>query len=173
MRQFAGNPPIEEQLGEVLRGSDGFVAVAEGCTGGLVSALISSVPGASDYLDRGVVAYSYDSNRELLGVTREALDRHGVVSAAVAEQLAQRVRDTADTTWGISTTGIAGPSGGTADRPIGTVFVGVAYAGPWESGTSFATSSRREFDGDRTEVREQMARAAIEFLIETIGETDQ
>lgn len=171
MDQFAGSPPVEERLGVTLEDTSGSVAVAEGCTGGLVGGLISRVPGASAYFDRAVVPYSYDSNRHLLGVTRETLDRHGVVSAPVAKQLAQRVRDMADTTWGVSTTGIAGPGGGTTDRPVGTAFLGVAYAGPWESETSFATAHRRKFDGGRTAVREQIARAALTILIDTIEET--
>lgn len=173
MDEFAGEQPVEEELAAVLRDSGGSLAIAEGCTGGLVTALVTRVPGASDYLERGVVPYSYNSNRTLLGVTRETLDHHGVVSGPVAEELAQRIRDTADATWGLSTTGIAGPGGGTRDRPIGTTYIGVAYAGPWESETSYSSWRHRDFSGDRDEIREQMARAALDALLEAIQTTDQ
>lgn len=171
MRQFAGEPPVEERVGDRLRDADATLAIAEGCTGGLIAALVSSVPGASEYLDRSIVAYSYDSNRIVLGVTREALDEHGAVSAPVARQLARRVRDMADTTWGLAVTGIAGPTGETPDRPIGTTFVGIAYGGPWESESSYATTARFEFDGDRHAVREQMARAALDTLDDAITDS--
>ncbi|MFB6173118.1 MAG: CinA family protein, partial [Halobacteriales archaeon] len=117
------------------------------------------------------VPYSYDSLREELGLEREPLDEHGVVSGPVTEQLARRARDVPGTTWGLSTTGIAGPSGGTADRPVGTAFVGLAHAAPWETGASYATVERRQFDGDRAAVRERIARAALGTLLGAVRET--
>lgn len=166
MHELADDPPVEERLADALSATDATVATAETCTGGLIGSLLTDVPGSSAYFDRTVVPYSYDSLRDLLGITREALDEHGVVSAPITRQLAQRARDTADTTWGISTTGIAGPSGGTNEKPVGTAFIGVAFAGPWETRTSYARVERHQFDGDRLRIKEHIARQALESLLE-------
>ncbi|MFB6309311.1 MAG: CinA family protein [Haloarculaceae archaeon] len=169
MDAFAEDPPVEERVGDTLRERGDTLAVAESCTGGLVGTLLTSVSGSSDYFDRSVVTYSYDAKRDLLAVSRETLDEHGAVSAAVAREMARAVRDTADTTWGIGTTGVAGPTGGTEETPVGTVYVAVAHAAPWESGDSYATVERYEFDGDRAAVREKTARQALADLL---GEID-
>ncbi len=158
------NPPIEEAVGDRLRERGETVAVAESCTGGLVGSLLTDVPGSSDYFDRSVVTYSYDAKLEELGVSREALDDEGAVSEPVALAMARGVRDTSGATWGVGTTGIAGPSGGTPEKPVGTAFVAVAYAGEWGSGESYATAERVEFDGDRRAVKERIARAALRAL---------
>lgn len=168
MRQFAADTPIERRVGEALADADETVAVAEGCTGGLVAALLTDVPGASGYLDRALVPYSYDSLRELLAVSRETLDEHGVVSAPVTREIARAVRDTAKTTWGVATTGVAGPGGGSDETPVGTVFVAVAFAGEWGTGTSDATVERYELDGDRHGIREQAARRALSDLLDRV-----
>jgi len=164
MRQFAEDPPIERRVGDRLTDCDETVAVAEGVTGGLVSALLTSVPGASANLDRALVPYSYDSLRELLAIDRERLDAHGVVSEPVTADIARAARDTAKTTWGLATTGVAGPDGGSAETPVGTAYVAVAYAGPWSTETSGTTVARYEFDGDRAAVRERAARQALADL---------
>lgn len=168
MNEYASDPPVEKRVGEALRAADATVAVAESCTGGLVGSLLTDVPGSSEYLDRAVVPYSYDAKRQLLAVSREALDEEGAVSAPVAREMAQAARDTADATWGLATTGVAGPGGGTEETPVGTVFVGVAYAGEWGSGESTASVQRHEFDGDRLQVKEQIARRALEDLLESV-----
>jgi len=164
MREFAEDPPVEERVGDLLAERAETLAVAETATGGLVGALLTSVPGASDYLDRVVVPYDYDALRATLAVPRETLDEHGAVSEPVTRDLGRAARDTADATWGVATAGVAGPGGGTEDKPVGTGFVGVAYAAPWESGDSTASVSRYEFDGDRTAVRERLARRALRDL---------
>jgi nicotinamide-nucleotide amidase len=160
--------PIEKRVGSVLRESDATVAVAESCTGGLVGSLLTDVPGSSDYFDRSVVTYSNDAKRDLLAVSRERLDSDGAVSASVAREMARGVRDTASTTWGVSTTGIAGPGGGTEEKPVGTVYVGVAYAGEWGSESSTADATRYEFEGSRTERKEQFARQALTDLLAAV-----
>jgi nicotinamide-nucleotide amidase len=164
MRDFAEDPPVEERVGDLLAERAETLAVAETATGGLVGALLTSVPGASDYLDRVVVPYDYDALRTTLAVPRETLDEHGAVSEPTTRALAQAARDTADATWGVATAGVAGPGGGTEDKPVGTGFVGIGYAAPWESGDSTASVSRYEFDGDRTAVRERLARRALRDL---------
>jgi nicotinamide-nucleotide amidase len=156
---------IERRVGDALRETDATLAVAESCTGGLVGSLVTDVPGSSDYFDRSLVTYSYDAKRDALCVSREALDEHGAVSEPVAREMARAVRDAADVTWGVSTTGVAGPTGGTAETPVGTVFVGVAYAGEWGTGSSYATVTRHEFDGDRTEIKRQIATRTLEDLL--------
>lgn len=168
MDRSADGPAAEVRLGDRLRGTGATLATAESCTGGLVASLITDVPGSSDYFDRGVVTYAYDAKRELLGVTREALDEHGAVSEQVAKQMARRVRDVSGTTWGLSVTGIAGPGGGTEEKPVGTVYLGVAYAGDWGSGASYADVRHRVYDGDRTDVKGKAARGALAFLVESV-----
>lgn len=155
---------VAARVGERLRAAGHSLATAESCTGGLVASRVTDVPGASDYFDRGVVTYAYDAKRELLGVTRETLDEHGAVSEPVARQMARRIRDHADTTWGLSVTGTAGPSGGTPEKPVGTVFVGVAFAAEWGTGDSFAAVEHHELDGDRETVKAEAATVALEFL---------
>ena len=170
MREFASSPPIEKRIGDPLREMDATVAVAESCTGGLIGSLLTDVPGSSDYFDRSLTTYSYDAKRQLLAVSREALDEAGAVSAPVAREMARGVRDTADTTWGVSTTGVAGPEGGTEDTPVGTVFIGVAYAGEWGTGSSTVSVEHYEFDGTRLEIKEQIARQALEDLLDAVDE---
>lgn len=157
-------------VGDALRERDETLAVAESCTGGLIGAAITAVPGASDYFDSGLTTYAYDAKRRHLGVSREALDEHGAVSDPVAREMAQGVRDVTDVTWGISATGIAGPTGGTDETPVGTVYIGVAYAGPWGSQTSGVTVSRYEFDGDRATVRAKTVEQALTDLLAAIDD---
>jgi len=159
-------------LGELLTDREESLAVAESLTGGLVGSRVTDVPGASAYFDRGFVTYAYDAKRELLGVSRESLDAEGAVSAAVAEEMAAGARDRADTTWAVATTGIAGPDGGSADKPVGLVYVGVAYAAPWGTEASFARSDRVVLDGDRGAVKRGAVDAALDALVRAIREVD-
>ncbi|MFC4449389.1 CinA family protein [Halorussus aquaticus] len=168
MNDDAEDPPVEERIGDALRAADQTVAVAESCTGGLVGSLLTDVPGSSDYFDRGFVTYSYDAKLQDLGVAREELDDRGAVSEPVARQMARGVRDAAGTTWGAATTGIAGPTGGSDEKPVGTVFVGVAYAGDWGTQESYSVVSRYEFDGSRREIKDQIARQALRDVLSEV-----
>ncbi|MDZ5809744.1 CinA family protein [Halorubrum sp. AD140] len=159
-----------ETIGALLADRGETLAVAESLTGGLVGSRVTDVPGASAYFDRGFVTYAYDAKRELLGVSREALDAEGAVSATVAEEMAAGARDRADTTWAVATTGIAGPSGGTAEKPVGLVYVAVAYAAPWGTEASFARSERVVLDGDRGAVKRGAVDAALDALGRAIRE---
>ena len=163
---------IEEAVGDQLREREETVAVAESLTGGLVCSRLTDVPGASDYFDRGLVAYSNDAKQTDLGVSRESLDSDGAVSESVAGEMARGIRDSAGTTWGISTTGIAGPTGGTADKPVGVVYIGVAYAGPWGSQSSFTRVDRHLFEGDRLAVTQESATQALRSLYDALGSLD-
>jgi|AntDeeMetagen134_2_1112570.scaffolds.fasta_scaffold04001_3 nicotinamide-nucleotide amidase len=170
MTQNANETPIEERLGDALRETDATIAVAESCTGGLVGSLLTDVPGSSDYFDRSLVTYSSRAKRALLAVPREELDAHGAVSAPVARAMARGVRDIADTTWGVATTGIAGPDGGSDAKPVGTVHIGVAYAGGWGTGDSTAATEHHVFDGSRREVKRKIAQRALTAVLERLDE---
>ncbi|OYR38387.1 damage-inducible protein CinA [Halorubrum sp. Ib24] len=161
-----------EVLGELLTDRGESLAVAESLTGGLVGSRVTDVPGASAYFDRGFVTYAYDAKREVLGVSRESLDAEGAVSAAVAEEMAAGARDHANTTWAVATTGIAGPDGGTAEKPVGLVYVGVAYAAPWGTEASFVRSERVALDGDRDAVKRAAVDAALDALLRAVREID-
>ncbi|WP_290815416.1 CinA family protein [Halovivax sp.] len=166
------NDEIDRELpmrvADALRDRDETVAVAESCTGGLIGAALTAIPGATDYFEAGLTTYAYDAKRRHLGVSREALDEHGAVSEPVAVRMAQGVRDVCDVTWGVSATGVAGPTGGTDETPVGTVYVGVAYAGPWGSESSFASAARYEFEGDRAAVRAATVERALEDLVAAV-----
>lgn len=133
------------------------VALGESCTGGMVTELLTSVPGASAVLDLGVVAYANAAKEQVLGVPAALLAAHGAVSEEVARALAEGARRTAGAAWGVGITGIAGPSGGTPEKPVGTVHL--AVAGP--SGTEAVA---RAYRGDRDRVRRQAAYEALNLL---------
>jgi len=156
---------LAPDLCDSLREREQTMAVAETATGGRVGAALTAVPGASTVLDRVLVPYDYDSLRDLLAVDRELLDEHGAVSPEVTAALARAVRDTAAVTWGVANTGIAGPEGGTGDKPVGTAFVAVAYAGPWGSGESKTVVERYQFEGDRGAVQSQLATQTLEDVL--------
>jgi nicotinamide-nucleotide amidase len=169
MDAHAEDPPVEERAGEALRAAGETVAVAEAATGGAVGALLTAPPGASDYLDRSYVTYSYDSLREVLAVPRETLDEHGAVGEPAVAAMARAARDRARTDWGLAVAGVAGPGGGTDDRPVGTCVVGVARAAPWESGDSETATERRVIDGEsRSDRRERFARQAVADLLAAV-----
>ena len=121
-----GNDPLEVFIGNMLRGKKLTLSVAESCTGGQVAHLITSVPGSSDYFRAGIVAYANEVKVNDLGVRPETLARYGAVSEATVKEMASGVREKFNTDIGVSTSGIAGPGGGTADKPVGTVWI--AYA---------------------------------------------
>jgi len=133
------------------------LALAESCTGGLLAETLTSVPGASAVFDLGVVAYADEMKSRMLQVPPGMLSRHGAVSEPVARALAEGARAAAGATWGIGITGIAGPSGGTEEKPVGTVFL--ALAGP--SGTQ---GLQRLYRGDRDRVRRTAAHEALNLL---------
>lgn len=123
-----GETPLEEVVARLLAAHRMSVAVAESCTAGLIAHRLTQTPGASAYMDGGVVAYSNAAKRRWLGVTDDLLERHGAVSAEVAHAMAASVRAHAGTDLGIATTGIAGPDGATPQKPVGLVYVALAHA---------------------------------------------
>ena len=138
------------------------VALAESCTGGLVAAAITSVSGSSGYFLGGIVSYADESKHELLGVDDGLLRTHGAVSAQVARAMALGARERFGTDLAASVTGIAGPDGGSAAKPVGLTYLGVAD-------TSGADVRRVVWSGDRASNRLESAAAALELLLERIG----
>jgi nicotinamide-nucleotide amidase len=121
-----GDDTLESTVVQLLTARKKTVALAESCTGGLIAHRITNVPGASAVLVCGLVTYSNDAKKNLLGVRGETLAGHGAVSAAVARQMAEGARERHATDFGLAVTGIAGPSGGSAQKPVGTVFIALA-----------------------------------------------
>ena len=137
------------------------MTTAESCTGGLIAHRITNVPGSSGYFDRGFITYSNEAKMELLGVSAELLAAHGAVSDPCARAMANGARRAAACEAGLSVTGIAGPTGGTPQKPVGTVFMAVSLP----SGTH---CREHHFRGDRVSIQEQTAEAALRFLRETL-----
>jgi len=150
------------QLGQQLQTRGECLAVAESCTGGWAAQSLTAVPGSSAWFDRGFVSYSNAAKCDMLGVPETTLARHGAVSEAVARAMAQGALNNSRADWALSITGIAGPSGGAPEKPVGTVCF--AWAGR-ESGCVAITC---HFTGDRAAVREQSVRHALRGLIAMI-----
>ncbi len=136
-----------------------MLATAESCTGGWVSMAITSVAGSSDWFDRGFVTYSNRSKQELLAVSAATLERHGAVSEAVAVEMARGAIKASRAEIAVSVTGVAGPGGGSEEKPVGTVCF--AWAGPRDR----IVSRTRRFAGDRAEVRRQSVIEALQGLL--------
>jgi len=149
--------PVEELVLDLCRGRGLTLATAESCTGGLVGARLTSVVGASDVYAGGVVAYANAVKAAQLGVPEELLARHGAVSAEVAESMAQRVRVALGVDVSVSVTGVAGPAGGTPEKPVGLVFLHAASA-------DGELGQRLELPGDREAIRARAAVTALHLL---------
>jgi nicotinamide-nucleotide amidase len=148
---------LEEVVGALLKSRGDTLAVAESCTGGLLAGRITDVAGSSEYFRTSVVAYANEAKIDLLGVPVELIVAHGAVSAEVAEAMAEGIRRRAGTTLGLSITGIAGPGGGTAEKPVGLVYIGLAS----EAGVE---SRRLLFPGDRYLIRQFSINAALSMV---------
>jgi nicotinamide-nucleotide amidase len=151
-------------VGALLLQRQQTVALAESCTGGRIADLLTSVPGASAWFPGGAVVYANAMKEAWVGVRAATLKAHGAVSEPVAREMAEGVRQAAGATWGLSVTGIAGPTGGSEEKPVGTVYT--ALAGP--GGTR---AQKHRFVGDREQVRTFSAAAALESLRRALLET--
>ena len=147
--------PMEEVVGSLLREGHHTIAVAESCTGGLLLSRLTDVPGSSAYVDRGVITYSNEAKTAWLGVAAELIAVHGAVSEPVAQAMAAGIRTRANATLAVGVTGIAGPTGGTPEKPVGTVVIAVET--PW--GRSVRT---RRFSGGREQVKWHASSAAMD-----------
>ena len=150
---------LERRLGEVLAQKGRTVAVAESCTGGLISHRITNIPGSSTYFLLGIVAYSNEAKTEQLGVDQDLLEEVGAVSRDVALAMARGIMAIAHSDIGVGVTGIAGPEGGTAEKPVGLVFMAAVT-------DEHERVERNIFAGGRSAVKEQTADAALALVLE-------
>jgi nicotinamide-nucleotide amidase len=153
---------ILKKIANLLKQKHLTVATAESCTGGLISHSLTNISGSSDYFDRGIVSYSNNAKMELLGVFKEILEKYGAVSEQVAMFMAEGVRKKSNVDIGISTTGIAGPTGGTKEKPVGLVYIAV-------STTKNAVVKKFQFTGDRLQNKESTCNAALQMLLDTLN----
>lgn len=147
-------------LGELLMEREGQVSSAESCTGGLFAAAVTEIPGSSGWFGRSFVTYSNESKQELVGVLPETLEAHGAVSTQTVLQMASGARDRANATHAIAISGVAGPSGGSPEKPVGTVYFGLATP----DGSGFV--HRAQFRGlDRARIRQRSVYTALRILL--------
>lgn len=152
-----GDVTLEDVLGQMLRERNATIGAAESATGGLVGHRLTAVSGSSDYFLGSVVSYANSVKTRVLSVDRETLEAEGAVSKAVAVQMAEGVRDVLDSTVAVATTGIAGPTGGSREKPVGTVWVGYAD-------TAGGRARRYQFVEDRASNKELFASAALDLV---------
>ncbi|HEV7701445.1 MAG TPA: competence/damage-inducible protein A [Pyrinomonadaceae bacterium] len=148
---------MEEIIGELLKARAATLAIAESCTGGLIGSRITNVAGSSEYFLEGAVTYSNEAKIRTLNVSPEIIEVHGAVSAECAEAMAAGIRDRADADHAISVTGIAGPGGGSPDKPLGTIFIGYADR-------KRVRSTKIVVPGDRYLIRWRASQAALDLL---------
>lgn len=152
---------LAEKLGKRLQGAAAVLATAESCTGGWAAQAVTAIAGSSSWFDRGFVTYSNEAKQELLGVRAQTLARHGAVSEETAREMAQGALQRSKATVALAITGVAGPGGGSADKPVGTVcFAWATRAG--------ARSETRRFSGDREAVRRQSVVHALEGVLRAL-----
>jgi nicotinamide-nucleotide amidase len=156
-----GDSPLENVAGERLRAAGKTVATAESCTGGAIAVALTSVPGSSDYFLGSIVAYSNTVKIKLLGVKKETIEINGAVSREVVEQMSQGVVSATGSDYGIATSGIAGPGGGTASKPVGTVWIAVAKHNK-------VISKEFHFGNTRSANIQRTVNAALAMLIDLI-----
>ena len=160
---------VEEWLGAYLSDKGWRIATAESCTGGLIASRITDVSGSSAYFEQGFITYSNEAKMALLGVSKDIVATEGgpgAVSEACARAMAEGVRAAAGSEVGLSVTGIAGPTGGTPGKPVGTVYMAVA--------TLSGTNCRHyRFEGSRLEVKAQTAEAALEMARDALKAFDE
>ena len=151
------NQTLESVVGELLLKKRKTLAVAESCTGGLISHRLTNVAGSSMYFKKSVVTYSDISKKRLLGVKDETLNRYGAVSSEVAKEMAEGIKNTSGTNFGISTTGIAGPKPSSTGKPVGLVFIAIA--------SNYGTKIQQfQFTGSRAEIKDKTATATLDIL---------
>jgi len=149
---------LAEKALDACRRAGARACTAESCTGGLVAACLTAIPGSSDVIERGFVTYSNQAKQDLLGIPAGLLTIHGAVSQPVAVAMAEGALHASRTHVAVAVTGIAGPGGGTPEKPVGLVFLAIA------SSTRPTHAERHVFSGDRDAIREASARRALELI---------
>ncbi|MBW1672410.1 MAG: nicotinamide-nucleotide amidohydrolase family protein [Deltaproteobacteria bacterium] len=153
----SGDTIMESVVGELLKERKKTISVAESCTGGLIGHRLTSIAGSSLYFERGLIVYSNVSKVEMLGVMQHTIDSHGAVSDQVVREMAEGVKKIAKTDMGLAVTGIAGPLGGSEDKPVGTVFIGLSVDGE-------IFSAQYRFSGDRDKVKYNTSEMALDWI---------
>ena len=154
---------MEEVVGDLLASQQKTIACAESCTGGLLTSRLTDIPGSSAYVMGSIVSYSNEVKEKLVGVQHATLAAHGAVSEETAREMAEGVRRAVGTDVGLATTGIAGPGGGTAEKPVGLVYT--AASGPW--GT---VVRENHFRGTRMEVKRQASEIVLAMVLDALTE---
>lgn len=155
-----------QQAVALLKEQEQMLATAESCTGGLIAHLITQIAGASSVFDRGYVTYSNAAKQEELNVPQETLSRYGAVSAQTAQAMALGAIANSRASVALSVTGIAGPDGGTKDKPVGLVYIGLAQ------NDTETKSFEYHFSGTRNEIQQETAQRALQILIEALTNHD-
>ncbi|MDP2877932.1 MAG: nicotinamide-nucleotide amidase [Sulfuricella sp.] len=153
---------LAEQVGTALKTRAMMLATAESCTGGWVGAAVTAVPGSSLWFDRGFITYTNEAKREMLGVAAATLERHGAVSEQTVREMASGALNNSRGQVALAISGIAGPGGGTPEKPVGTVWFA------WGFANGAVASERRQFAGDRREVRRQAVECGLRGLLERL-----
>jgi nicotinamide-nucleotide amidase len=153
---------LAARLGAAALARGAMIATAESCTGGLVAGAITSIAGSSGWFERGFITYSDLAKEQQLGVASSTIGRFGAVSEETAKAMAQGAVRGSAAQWAVAVTGIAGPDGGSPDKPVGTVWF--AWAGP-----DHLQALKRQFDGDRAAVRQASVQVALEGLIDRLA----
>ncbi|MGN0432280.1 MAG: CinA family protein [Lachnospiraceae bacterium] len=154
---------IEKAVADILAARGLTMTTAESCTGGLISARMVNVPGVSNVFKAGFITYANEAKQKFLGVKEETLMQFGAVSRQTAEEMAEGAARAAEADVAVSVTGIAGPDGGTKEKPVGLVYIGCYISGN-------VKVEEYHFDGDRIQVRERTAQAALMQLLECLKE---
>lgn len=154
---------LAERVGRALESRGLMIATAESCTGGWIAEAITMVPGSSAWFERGFVTYTYISKREMLGVGGDTLENHGAVSEEVVREMAEGAIARSHAQIAVSVSGVAGPSGGSPEKPVGTV----CFA--WAVRRGATATSTQHFSGDRASVRRQSVVFALERVLESLG----
>ena len=150
-----------KMISDLLKKKNITIATAESCTGGLIAHSLTNISGSSEYFDRGFITYSNNAKIESLDVSKKLLENHGAVSEEVAEAMANGVRTKSKVDIGISTTGIAGPTGGTIEKPVGLVYIAI-------SSNEKTIVKKIQFSGDRHQNKENTCNAALQMLYDII-----
>jgi len=156
---------LARRVGERLSGLDEMLVTAESCTGGWIAKTLTDIPGSSRWFDRGFVTYSNAAKHQLLGVPEALIARHGAVSEAVVRAMTEGALRHAEARIAVAVSGIAGPEGGSREKPVGTVWIA------WEAAETDRTVAQRyQFSGDRERVRRQAVATALAGLLDLLHE---
>lgn len=151
-----------DKLFEYLKQNNLTISTAESCTGGMIASAITNVSGSSQFFGTGVVTYSNEAKMKLIGVKKETLEKYGAVSEQTASEMAEGVLKLGEADVSVAVTGIAGPTGGTPEKPVGLVYIGV-------SGKYGTFAYKNNFDGNRDEVRKQTVERAFELVFDYLN----